>query len=71
MGIVIIILGVKLKTSDVFKNGEDDDTVKNIGKAAFIIMIIFACLAILAGVLGVITAKCNKCFCIGCVSYVS
>jgi len=69
MGIVIIILGVKLKNSEVFRNGERDETVRKVGDAAFYIMIIFACLAVVAGILGLCTAKFNKCFCIGCFAF--
>ena len=68
MGIVIIILGAKLRGSEIFKSAEEESQVKKLGDAAFYIMIIFACLAVAAGILGFITAKCNKCFCIGCVS---
>jgi len=69
MGIVIIILGVKLKSSEIFKSAQSDTTVKSIGDAAFYIMIIFACLAVVIGILGLITAKCNKCFCLGCFGF--
>jgi len=70
MGIVIIILGAKLHMSEIFKNSEEGSSVEEIGRAAFIIMIIFASLAILAGVLGIITANCNKKkICIGCFAF--
>ena len=66
MGIVIIILGAKIRQAAIFKN--DDPTVEKIGSAAFYIMIIFGCIAVVIAILGVLTAKCNKCFCNACVS---
>ena len=68
MGIVILILGAKLRGSEIFKSADAGSEAERLGDAAFYIMIIFASLAIAVAILGVITAKCNKCFCIGCVS---
>lgn len=66
MGIVIIILGAKLRQAAIFKN--DDPTVEKIGSAAFYIMIIFGSVAIALCILGLLSARCKHWFCNGCVS---
>ena len=67
MAIVIIVLAAKIKMSDVYKNA--DSNVTKIGRAAFYLMIIFACGAILITFLGAIVAWKNKCCLVCCVSY--
>jgi CDP-diglyceride synthetase len=68
LAIVIIVLAVKVKEADVYKN--NNDKVERVGNAAFLLMIIFATLALVASVLGGLTSWLNRKLCIGCVSLV-